>query len=74
MINDQIIFNRDNQPEISFAINEMQIRGEHNIANAMAVITAAKIFDFDNEKIKEGLRTFKGVEHRLELVREIEWN
>jgi len=69
--NDQIIFNRDYKPEFSFAINEMQIKGEHNIANAMAVITAAKVFDFDNEKIKEGLRTFKGVEHRLELVREI---
>ena len=69
--NDQIIFNRDNQPEFSFPVNEMQIRGEHNIANAMAVANAAKIFDFDNEKIKEGLRTFKGVEHRLELVREI---
>ena len=69
--NDQIIFNRNNQLEFSFPINEMQIRGEHNIANAMAVTNAAKIFDFDNEKIKEGLRTFKGVEHRLELVREI---
>ena len=69
--NDQVIFNRDYKPEFSFAINEMQIKGEHNIANAMAVITAAKVFDFDNGKIKEGLRTFKGVEHRLELVREI---
>ncbi len=69
--NDQIIFYRNNQLEFSFPINEMQIRGEHNIANAMAVTNAAKIFDFDNEKIKEGLRTFKGVEHRLELVREI---
>ncbi len=68
---DQIIFNRNNQLEFSFSTNEMQIRGEHNIANAMAVINAAKIFDFDNEEIKEGLRTFKGVEHRLELVREI---
>jgi len=68
---DQIIFNRNNQSDFSFPINEMQIQGEHNIANAMAVINAAKIFGFDNEKIKEGLRTFKGVEHRLELVREI---
>ena len=69
--NDQIAFKRDNQSEFSFPVNEMQIKGEHNIANAMAVTTAAKIFGFDNEKIKEGLRTFNGVEHRLELVREI---
>ena len=69
--NEQIIFNRESQPEFSFPINEMLIRGEHNIANAMAVTNTAKIFGFDNEKIREGLRTFKGVEHRLELVREI---
>jgi UDP-N-acetylmuramoylalanine--D-glutamate ligase len=68
---DQIIFNRDSRLEFAFPVNEMQIRGDHNAANAMAVITAAKISGFNNEKIKEGLRTFKGVEHRLELVKEI---
>jgi UDP-N-acetylmuramoylalanine--D-glutamate ligase len=69
--NDRILFNQENESQFSFPLNEMQIRGEHNTANAMAVTTAAKIFGFDNEKIKEGLRTFKGVEHRLEFVREI---
>jgi len=68
---DQIIFNRESELEFAFSINELQIKGNHNVANAMAVINAAKIFGFDNEKIKEGLRTFKGVEHRLELVREL---
>ena len=68
---DQIIFNRESELEFAFPLNELQIKGNHNVANAMAVIITAKIFDFDNEKIKEGLRTFKGVEHRLELVREI---
>ena len=37
----------------------------------MAVITAAKLFNLDNEKIISALRTFKAVEHRLELVMEI---
>ena len=32
------------------------IPGEHNVANAMAVISALKIFNFDNEKIIEGLK------------------
>lgn len=68
---DQMIFNKESKLEFAFPVNEMQIRGNHNIANAMAVIDAAKIFNFDNEGIKEGLRTFKGVEHRLELVKEI---
>ena len=69
---DKIIFNKEGNPEFAFHVSEMQLKGNHNIANAMAVVAAAKLFDFDNEKIKEGLRTFKGVEHRLELVREID--
>ncbi len=50
---------------------DIQLRGEHNWSNAMAVITAAKIFNLDNEKMISALRTFKAVEHRLELVMEI---
>ena len=37
----------------------------------MAVICAAKIFELDNDNIINALQTFQGVEHRLELVREI---
>ena len=69
---DQIIFNQDSQLKFAFDIAEMSLRGEHNYANAMAVIIASKIFDLNNDKVKEGLRTFKGVEHRLEIVRVLE--
>jgi UDP-N-acetylmuramoylalanine--D-glutamate ligase len=37
----------------------------------MAVICAAKVFNLDNAGIVKGLQTFESVEHRLELVREI---
>lgn len=47
------------------------LRGDHNLQNAMAVIIAAKIFNLDNEQITKALKNYKGVEHRLELVREI---
>ena len=69
---DQIIFNQDSQLKFAFYIGDMKLRGEHNYANAMSVITVAKIFDLDNAKIREALKTFKGVEHRLEIVRELE--
>ncbi len=52
--------------------SDIKIRGEHNLANAMAVIIAAKINELDNEKIVDALKTFESVEHRLELVREID--
>lgn len=47
------------------------IRGEHNVYNAMASVISAKIFGIEKEYIKKTLENFKGVEHRLEYVREL---
>ncbi len=67
----KIIYNENASLTFSCDVEDLSIRGEHNIANAMAVITASKIFHFDNDSIRNGLSTFKGVEHRLEFVREL---
>jgi UDP-N-acetylmuramoylalanine--D-glutamate ligase len=69
---DEIIFLKNHKPEFRCSLSDINLRGEHNYANAMAVIIAAKIFGFDNEKIIAGLKSFHGVEHRLEFVREID--
>lgn len=68
---DNIVFMKNDKEEFRCLLSDINLRGEHNYANAMAVINAAKIFNLDNSKIIEGLRTFNGVEHRLEFVREI---
>lgn len=70
--NDLIKYVRDDNEEFSCKVSDVFIQGEHNIQNAMAVIMAAKIFHLDNKKILKALKSFKGVEHRLELVREID--
>lgn len=70
--NDEVRFVRNDDVEFICKVSDIFIKGEHNIQNAMAVVIAAKIFNLDNEKIIEALKSFKGVEHRLELVREIE--
>ncbi len=67
----EIVFLKNEKEEFRCNLSDINLRGEHNYANAMAVINAAKIFDFDNKKIIEGLKSFKGVEHRLEFVREL---
>ena len=72
VLGDEIIFLKNDIEEFRCSISDINLRGEHNYANAMAVINAAKIFQFDNKKIIDGLRTFKGVEHLLEFVREID--
>jgi UDP-N-acetylmuramoylalanine--D-glutamate ligase len=50
---------------------EPRIPGAHNRENAAAATAAARVAGIDDGAIAEGLRTFPGVEHRLELVREL---
>lgn len=70
-VNEKIVYNKNGQTEFECEVADIFIPGEHNVANAMAAISVLKIFSFDNDKIKEGLNTFRGVEHRLEFVREL---
>jgi UDP-N-acetylmuramoylalanine--D-glutamate ligase len=67
----EIIFKKNGKKEFACPVNDISLKGEHNYANAMAVIIASKIFNLDNYKIISALGSFPGVEHRLEFVREI---
>jgi len=50
------------------AAREIRIPGPHNLQNAAAAVAAAALFDVDPEIMARVLRTFPGVEHRLESV------
>jgi UDP-N-acetylmuramoylalanine--D-glutamate ligase len=50
---------------------EPLIPGRHNRENAAAATAAARAADVSDDAIAEALRTFPGVPHRLELVREL---
>jgi UDP-N-acetylmuramoylalanine--D-glutamate ligase len=52
-------------------VEELGLLGEHNVANAMAAAAAALAMGLDREAVREGLRCFAGVPHRLEPVGEI---
>lgn len=45
---------------------ELGIPGIHNVENALACIAMCRYLDMDEEIIREGLRTFKGVKRRFE--------
>jgi UDP-N-acetylmuramoylalanine--D-glutamate ligase len=70
--NNSVHFRKNGKDLFQCSVSDIKIKGEHNLSNAMAVICAAKIFNLDNAKIIKALRTFEGVEHRLELVKEID--
>jgi len=52
-------------------INDVRLRGGHNLYNVLAAVGAAVAFGVAPEKIRETIKSFKGVPHRLELVREL---
>ncbi|HEU4599118.1 MAG TPA: UDP-N-acetylmuramoyl-L-alanine--D-glutamate ligase [Solirubrobacterales bacterium] len=60
----------DGEPLLPVA--ELGLFGEHNVANAMAAAVAALSMGIDREAVREGLRSFAGVPHRLEQVTEID--
>ncbi len=50
-------------------VGEIALKGRHNVMNAMAAALAAREAGVDIKDIIEVLKTFKGLEHRLEHVR-----
>ena len=55
-----------------FPAAEMRIKGLHNIANALAAVVACRRAGVSDEVIRQTLRKFGGVEHRLEPVATID--
>lgn len=53
------------------AASEVRIPGPHNLENALAATCVAAAMGVPAPVIRHSLRTFKGVEHRIEFVREL---
>ncbi len=52
--------------------DEMTLRGVHNVQNVLAALAAGLACGASPESMRETVRNFKAVEHRLEFVDEIE--
>jgi UDP-N-acetylmuramoylalanine--D-glutamate ligase len=68
-INEDVLF-VGSEPLMEVA--ELSLPGPHNADNAMAAAVAATAMGIDRGSIREALRTFPGVPHRLERVAEID--
>lgn len=60
-----------NNKTFTMSVKELTIKGKHNVKNAMAATIAAQLINTRRNAIRENLASFKGVEHRLEFVKEI---
>ena len=47
---------------------DIGLRGDHNVENVLAAAAAATLAGVEPAAIAEGVRSFAGVEHRIEFV------
>ena len=61
-----------NQEEFLMETSQIALEGKHNMKNAMAATSVAKLMKIRKETIRESLSNFQGVAHRLEKVLKIQ--
>jgi len=71
-LRDDQIFFRSEGTEVALARrDDIQLRGEHNVTNVLAGCATGYLAGADPVAIANGVKTFQGVEHRLEFVAEV---
>ena len=60
------------QEEFTMDTEYIALEGKHNMKNAMAATSVAKLMQIRKATIRESLSNFQGVEHRLEKVLKIQ--
>ena len=64
----EIVFRCDGVESVLLELKTIGLRGGHNIENVLAAAAAARLAGVEPAAIAEGVRTFAGVEHRIEYV------
>jgi UDP-N-acetylmuramoylalanine--D-glutamate ligase len=68
---EDIVFRNEGQEETLLKRGEIPLVGAHNLENVLASVAAACLAGADAAAIAKGVRSFAGVEHRLEFVAEL---
>jgi len=68
---EDIVLIHHGKTEFVMKVAEVPLAGGHNIENVLAAVTAARLAEVDAAGIAKGVRSFAGVEHRLEFVAEL---
>lgn len=66
-----IYFGKDGNIEKYMNVEDVKIKGVHNYYNIMCAIGVSEVLNLDRNKVIEVIKSFQGVSHRLEFVREL---
>lgn len=69
--NGKVVSSIEDHAGVICDVSDIAIKGVHNIENSMAAVAAALLLGCSPEIIAHTLKEFKGLEHRLEFVREV---
>ena len=67
----QIVFRQNGEEMAVLKLQEIPLVGGHNVENVLAAVTTTRIAGANPAAIAKGVRSFAGVEHRLEFVAEV---
>ena len=65
---DKLMYVNYNNSDFNMSIEELSLKGRHNVYNSMAAGITGHVLNIRKEVIRESLASFMGVEHRLESV------
>lgn len=71
-----LVLDTSNGPLELVAVDELRIKGAHNVSNALSAASAARAMGVTAADLREGLKSFEPIEHRLEpvaIVAGVEW-
>jgi UDP-N-acetylmuramoylalanine--D-glutamate ligase len=69
---DQIVYRDSAGETVVMPVAEIPLKGSHNIENVLAAVTAATLCGCEASKIREAVKAFRAVEHRLEFVAKLQ--
>ncbi|MBI04385.1 MAG: UDP-N-acetylmuramoyl-L-alanine--D-glutamate ligase [Pelagibacteraceae bacterium] len=61
----------DERNELICSLDEILLKGEHNLSNLIASATVARILNVDNKTIKNTMKNYSGIDHRLQTIRKL---
>jgi UDP-N-acetylmuramoylalanine--D-glutamate ligase len=67
----EILFRNNRREEAVLKLADIPLAGAHNVENVLAAVAATRLAGAEPAAVAKGVRSFAGVEHRLEFVAEI---
>ncbi|MBR3041872.1 MAG: UDP-N-acetylmuramoyl-L-alanine--D-glutamate ligase [Eubacterium sp.] len=67
----KIYLRKNGIEEYVLDVDRIKILGEHNLENVLAAVCISAFMDIPSDIIRDVVYAFKGVEHRIEFVREV---